>query len=256
MSELALAGIGHNQPPEITLADRLKEDHAATLAQIDEIAAKANKSPSTIEDDTAKAAATDIAAEAGKLFKAIDEARKTVKRPYKEAVDAIDFFFRDPLARLDRIDKGLMGRVSAFDRAQLAKARAAQQAAEDEARRKAVAARLEAEEAAKAGRVEDAVASLEDAAHAEAAVDSAPAAPSAAESTRIMTAGGVTASASTEWTFEVTDRAALDLNALRDFIAPVDVDAALKRFVKINKGARQIAGVRFYEDVVTRRRRT
>lgn len=246
-------GAGHNNPPANPLLDRLKEDHVADLAAIDAIAEKANASPATIETDDAKAAAMDIAAEAAKLWKANDETRKKEKQPYKEGADTVDGFWRDPLARLDRIDRALMARVTAYDNAQLAKARAAQRAAEAEARRKAEEARKEAEQAAQSGRLEDALASLEDAAEAEAKAPIE--APKAADVTRVTTASGVTASAQTEWTFEVTDRAAIDLNALRDFIAPEDVDAALKRFVKINKGTRAVAGVRFFETAVTRRRR-
>lgn len=254
--EMLPAGLGHNQPPEVPLADRLKEEHAEALAMVDAIAAKATAAPTEIETEDQKAALTDIAAEAAKHRKVVDGTRIAVKAPFKKAVDDIDGFFRGPIDRLERIDKALMQRVTAFDRAKVAREREAARRKEEEARKAEEAARQEAQQAATAGRLDDAMAALEDAADAGAAARSvATAAPNTADSTRVTTAGGVVASAQTEWTFEVTDRTAVDLNALRDFIAPDDVDAALKRFVKINKGTRQIAGVRIFEDVITRRRR-
>jgi len=251
------AGIGHNQPPGPTLADILKERFGPAFELAEKIANEANGHPQKIADPAAKEAAIETAAKAAKLFKEVDNTRKEVKAPFKEAVDAIDGHCRDPLARLKRIDEVLMSRVTAYDRAVIAQQREAERLAQEEARRREEAAREEAEQAAKAGRMEDAIAALDDANAA--ATDRAMTiaeAPTAADATRVQTAGGTMASAGTEWTFEVTDRAKIDLNMLRDFIAPDDVDAALKRFVKINKGTKEIPGVRVFEDVKTRRRRS
>lgn len=56
------------------------------------------------------------------------------------------------------------------------------------------------------------------------------------------------ATAKTEWTFEITDPATIDLEPLRYLIKRDAIDAAVKQFVK--NGGRQLRGVRIFEKVV------
>ena len=61
--------------------------------------------------------------------------------------------------------------------------------------------------------------------------------------------GGVIASATTKWDFEITDYDAIDLNKLRPFLIRADVEKAVRSFVRIQKGSAVIPGVRVFEDV-------
>lgn len=252
----APAGLGHNQPPEVTLADRLKEAHAATFAKLEALAELANGAPKEVATDQQAADIAQIAADAGDLRRDLDEIRKAEKEPFLTGGREVDGLFREPIERAERIDKALMGRVTNYNKAKAARELAAQQERERSEREAADTARKAAEEAAAAGRTEDAMAELETAVHHEdKADDIAQAAPSVADTTRIHTEGGVTVSTKKEWTFEITDTTKIDLNALRDFIKPDAIEAALRAFVKINKGTRQIAGVRIFEDMKATRRR-
>lgn len=68
---------------------------------------------------------------------------------------------------------------------------------------------------------------------------------------------GVTASAKTEWSFNITDYQKLiaPFGALGPFIARAEIEKALRTFVRINKGAARMAGVDFFEDVKSTFRR-
>lgn len=255
--DAARHGIGGNSPPEVTLVDRLKEGHAAIIAELADLAELANGAPKEITSDQQAADVTQIAADAGDLRKKLDDTRKEEKEPFLTAGREVDGFFREPIERADRIDKVLMGRVTAYNKAKALRERLAREEAERIQREAADAARKAAEEAAAAGRTEDAMADLEAAVHAEDAADeiAQTPAPSLADSTRIQTESGLTVSTHTEWKFEITDNAKVDLEALRPFIKPDAIDAALRAFVRINKGTRQIAGVRIFEDMKATRRR-
>jgi hypothetical protein len=250
------AGIGHNRPPETTLTDRLREAHTATLNELEIIAELANGAPKEITTDQQAADIVQIAADAGDFRRKLDDTRKKEKDPFLNAGREVDNFFREPLERADRIDKALMQRVTVYNRAKAEHERRVREESERQARDAAETARRQAEEAAAAGRTEDAMADLEAAVHAhDKANEIAQVAPSVADTTRIRTEGGVTVSTKTEWAFEITDAAKIDLEALRPFIKPDHIDAAVRAFVKINKGTRQIAGVRIFEDMKATRRR-
>lgn len=252
----AVAGPGHNMPPEVTLADRLQEAHAAVIANLDTLAELANGAPKDIADDRQAADVADLAARAGDLRKKLDAIRKKEKDPFLTAEREVDGFFRDPIARADRIDKALMQRVTAYTRAKAEKERFEREETARKAREAEEAARRQAEEAMSAGRTEDAMADIEDAQDAARQAAEVAAAPvSASEATRIHTDGGMTVTPKTEWAFEIVDPAKVDLEALRPFIKPDAIEAAVRAFVRINKGTRQIAGVRIFEDMKATRRR-
>lgn len=254
LSEDTRLGIGGNNPPEVTLADRLKEDHGATIAALAELAELANGAPKDLADDKQVGDVTQIAADAGDLRKKLEDIRKAEKEPFLTAGREVDGFFRDPIERAERIDKGLMARVTAYNKAKANRERLAREETERKAREEAEEARRQADEAAAAGRTDDALADLEAAVHAEDKADEiAQAAPTAAETTRIHTDSGLTVSTKTEWTFEIEDYSAIPLDPLRALIKRDAIEAALRQFVR--NGNRNLAGVRIFEDMKATRRR-
>lgn len=61
--------------------------------------------------------------------------------------------------------------------------------------------------------------------------------------------GGGTASASSKWTYEITDYDSIDLEKLRPFLSREAVEVALRSVVRIQKGNTSITGVRVFETV-------
>lgn len=253
LSEEARHGIGGNNPPEVTIVDRLKEAYAKQFAEVDDIAELANGAPKELENEDQVAAVTDIAASAGAARKTLDDARKIEKDPFLQGGRDVDNTFRDPIDRCERIDKALMGRVTAFRRKQAEAERSAREQAEREAREAAAAAQKAAEEAMKAGRTDDAMADLADATHANDLADEIAQTPSIAEPSRIQTASGLTAGTRTEWAFEITDYDAIPLDKLRALIKRDAIEAAIRQAVR--NGTRDLTGVRIFEDVKATRRR-
>lgn len=248
------AGLGHNRPPEPTLPERLADTHADALKRLDALAARATAAPKEIVTEADLATVSDIAADANVEWKAFDAERVKEKKPYLDGTRDVDAFFRDPLARANRIETALTDRVRAFKRAKKKREDDAREALEKEQRDIAAAAAKAAEEAAAAGRVEDAMADVQFASDAAAKADEIAAKP-AAEPEPFRTASGTSINSNMKWTFEITDLAKLDLEALRPFIKPDALEAAIRAFVRINKGGRQIAGVHIFEDDDTKIRR-
>ncbi len=241
--------LGHNNPPEPTLVERLAANHDEALRTVEAIAARANSAPEKIESDLVLASVGEVAAEAARAWKELDAERSREKEPFLKAGREVDAFFKPALDRLDRIKRALTDRVNVYQRAKAAEARRRQQEAEAEARRKAEEARRQAEEAAKHGRADDALAALEDAAAAEREAREAVAAtPTAAESTRLRTASGTTITTRTTMAFEVEDYDAIPLDKLRPYLDRAAIDKALRAYLKVAKGSAKLPGVRFFEE--------
>ncbi|MGV1352842.1 hypothetical protein [Klebsiella pneumoniae] len=254
----ALAAIGHNNPPaDVTLKEHLEQTYALEIAKVGPIADLANRLPKEISTDDHLTQTGDVVIAARDLWKRLDGLRDIEKRPYLNACNTIQAHFGDHLVRLKKIKDGLTLRASEYNRKKADAERKAREEAERKAREDAEAARKAAEQAVAAGRVEDAIADMEDAAAARLRADQAAAAPkpSAADLTRVRSDSGALATSKTEWTFEITDRSALDLNALRDFIDPDAIDKALRAYTKIKKGTAALAGVRFFEQETAQFRR-
>jgi hypothetical protein len=250
----APAGPGHNRPPEPTLPERLAETYAAALTDLDALAATANKLPKEATTDEERDACAEGAADAATQRRALDAARIAEKAPFLKGEREVDGFFRDPLARADRIEKALTQRVTIYNRAKKKREDDARAESERQAREEAAEKQRLAEEAMAAGRTEDAMADLADAAKASDVADDIAQAPPI-EPEPVRTATGVTITPATKWTFEITDLAKVDLEALRPFIKPDAIEAAIRAFVRINKGGRQITGVRIFEDDTAKIRR-
>lgn len=246
--------IGGNGPPELPLPERLAETHAEALKRIDALAERANKAPKDIVTAEDLAAVADLAADANGDWKTIEAERVKEKAPFLKGTKEVDDFFRDPLARTNRIEVAMTQRVTLFNRAKKKKEDDERAAAEKVVRDAAAAATKAAEEAAAAGRVEDAIAEVEVAQEATAKAEQIAQTPPA-EPEPFVTASGASINTNAKWTFEITDLAKLDLEAIRPFLRTPAIEQALRDFIRINKNARQITGVRIFEDDTAKIRR-
>lgn len=249
----ATATLGHNNPPQPTLAERLTEISGPLLTELEALADLANKAPKEVTTEQDVVGVTKIAADAGALRKTLDATRSREKGPFLQAERDVDNHFRQPIERADKIDKALMARVTAFRRKQAVDIAAAKAEAERKVREAAEAARSEAAAAAQAGRTEDALAALEEAVHADDRADDIAQAPQVYQPQKLQHESGLTAGVATEWKFEIVDYDAIPLDKLRQLINRDAVEAALRQFVK--NGNRELPGVRIYEDVKATRRR-
>lgn len=225
------APAGHNGPP---LWDRDALVPLATRAQ--ELLDAEARLPA-IEDDATAGKAADFVKLIGANVKKAEDQRKAAKEPLLAAGKELDGAYKavtDPLAALKaRVE----AKVGAYLRDKEAKARAVREAAER-------AAREEAERRAAAMQTE------QDLAQAEAAEETAQAAAQAAavkpaELARTRSEYGAVGTLRTEWTFEVTDAKALDLEALRSYLPADAIEKAMR--AAIRAGVREIKGARIFE---------
>ena len=240
--------VGGNKPP---LAEVLADQFAELTGEIEGIAALASDAPKKIETDTAFGKIGDIVKEARKLTKRLDDARDTEQRPHLEAKRTIDGFFKGHMERLSRIADVLQERADAYTQA---KAAAARREREAEARRQAEEAERQRQIAARQAEANRPTAAAKHAELAERADDRAAEATAAAHAsnadlTRVRSSGGTVASGRTEWDFEIIDYAAVSLETLRPYIARAEVEKALRSYVRVNKGAAPLAGVRIFEKI-------
>jgi hypothetical protein len=243
------ASIGHNMPPEPTLRERIEETYAAQFAEVETLAVKANALPKVIatDDDVGKVA--DVAAETRKAAANLDRLRKVEKEPHLRDAETVDAVFNEArIKRLKKITDGLSERITTYNRAKAAQAREEQAKREREARDAEEKARLDAAMEAEAGNYTAVADHVEQAHQAAAQAEQAAAPVKAADATRMRSAGGTTVSTRTVVKARVIDWETVDLNKLRPFIKHEHVEAALGRFVAINKKAVPIAGVEFYDD--------
>ncbi|WP_244396161.1 hypothetical protein [Afipia carboxidovorans] len=251
-------GIGGNNPPaEFSLEDlvtalpaTLAEAFAKRIAdEVEPIANRANEAPERFASDEDLAAATEIVNDAQAAWNEFEKLRKNQKDPFKRGGEEVDDFFRPPLQRLTRIKDAFAKRATDYNREKRRKAEEAARVERERLEREAEEARKKAAEAAEFGDQDEAIEHLQTAATVETKIEevaSAPAIP--AEDMTVRGASGGTARSRTEWAFEIEDFSKIDLNALRDFIAPEAVDKALKAYVKLRKNTAKIEGVRFFED--------
>lgn len=242
-----VATIGHNNPPP--LREILAERFAPLSREIEQLAERANEAPKEIANEEQYGAVGDIAVEARKLTKSIDEKRKAEKEPYLQGGRDVDAFFGILLDRVKRIADTLQARADTYARQKAAEERrkreeeARRQQAEEQRQREIAAKEAERNRPTAAAKHEDkAEAAAERVAEAQAA-----ASVKAAELTRTRSATGTVASARTTWDFEITDINAVPLDTLRPFIKREHIEQAIRSFVRINKDSAQLAGVKIFE---------
>lgn len=249
MSTADAPGLGHNQPPP--LRDILAENHAGLAGDVETIAERANKAPREIKSEDDLDAVGTLVKDAGTLARRVESIRTAEKAPHLQAGREVDAFFGAFTDRLERIQKVFQGIANEYVRRKREEERRrrgeeARKAREEEERQRKIAeAEAERNRPTAAEKHEaKAEAAAERAATAEAAAQATP-----AEMTRTRTSSGTLATARSEWAFEITDYSAIPLNELRPYLVRADVEKAIRSFVRVNKDAVPLAGVRIFEDV-------
>lgn len=254
MTENPRAVIGGNNPPP--LAAILEEKSAGIRDEVAKLASMANRWPKTeagalmkIETEEDLEAAADLVKSARTIAKRATEMRVAEKQPFLDGGREVDAFFGAITARLDRIGGAFQALANTFANERAA---AERRRREDEAKRlreEEDRARAAAEAAKRPATVEKRTAEADAAAELAADAEAFAAAPVTDLVTPTVSSAGVKAAAKTEWTFEITDPATIDLEPLRYLIKRDAIDNAVKQFVK--NGGRQLRGVRIFEKVVT-----
>lgn len=246
---------GHNRPdPLEILRDELEAENHELIKRKDQLLAGAGRMPETVEDDEAAGKFADMVKLVTAATKAADAARVARKEPFLEGGRAVDGFFKSRIGEpLEKAKKTIEGRLSVYLRAKAERERAERLRQEAEARRaadEAAAAARKAEQALRDERsLEEAIAAQRRADDAKAAATAAAKAAAAkpAEMSRTRGDAGALGSLRTWWDLDpaTIDRAALDLEALRQHL-PVDaIEKAVRSFIKA--GGRELRGVHIYE---------
>lgn len=241
--------IGGNNPPP--LREILAERFARTSMEIDQLAKRADGAPKKVVDDEQFGAVGDIAKDARTLSKSIEEKRKVEKEPFLQGGRDVDAFFGTLTDRVKRIADTLQARADEYARAKAAEERRKR---EEEARRLAAEEQRQREIAEREAERNRPTASAKHEDRANYAQERAAAAAAgaearAAELTRTRSAAGTVASARTSWDFEITDIGKVPLDTLRPFIKREHIEQAIRSFVRINKDAVPLEGVRIFENV-------
>lgn len=253
MSDLALATIGDNNPPDdITiLRERLEEEAAPLISRRDELLASVARAPAEIQDDLTCGKVADLVKLITACHKAADTQRTKRKEPFLESGRAVDGFYKRITEPLEQAKRGVEQRLTSYQRRK----------AEEERRRREEEARL-AEQEAERQRQEAAEreASLSTDADLDAAITADELARQAtvdaekarqavaakpAELSRARGDYGALASLRTEWSGEIVSREDLDLNVLRQHIAIDALEKALRAFIRA--GGRELKGAKIYE---------
>lgn len=242
-----------NNPPSLValLIEQLGETYGLEFAKVDPVRARANATEQKIESDEQLATWTGIYTDANTLFKQLDAARLNEKRPLEAAVNET---FQKHTEPLSKIMAWVKDKADAYNREKVRKQRAAEAA---EAARLAEVERQAREAATIAAEFQDTETTLEQVAKVYEAQQQAQTAEpvKTADVARVRSEGGGLSTAATVWKFRVDDYSKVDLNALRNLIPAAEIDKAIGKVVKLQKGATKIDGVTVYEDVGTSFRR-
>jgi len=240
---VANAILGHNRPPVADLLAQAYPELAADIAAF--IKDSDDKAPSKIKDDTDLGVVGKIVTEAKGIARQVEGMRKAEKEPLTKATKELDGWFGDLTAKLSGLTERLEALATDYQRAKEAEIRRKAQEAAAEAARKAEAERAKAEAASgkAAARAEARAETFDEQATKAQAVENA----KSADLVRTRT-GGVTASATTFFDFEIEDYQAIPLDVLRPYLTRSDVEKAIRSFVKVNKDAVPLPGVRIFSD--------
>lgn len=234
------------------LKDDLGMKHAEILQRAQELLAAAQRVPETVADEETAGKVADFIKQLTACNKAAEGARVAEKEPHLAASRVVDGFFKAVTDPLDTAKKGIEKRLTAFLRQK-------EEAARKERERIAADERAAAEAARKAA--EAAEAAIHDPTGLAAAIDAEEAArKAAADAERAQKAAevkaadlsrsrgeyGSLASLRTFWDFADMDRAALDLETLRQHIPADALEKAVRSYIKA--GGRELRGVRIFEN--------
>lgn len=254
----------HNGPPSDLdiLRERLAEEAAPIERRRDELLASVARVPAEVANEEVAGKVTDLIKLITACHKNAETTRVGRKEPFLASSRAVDGFFKGITDPLDRGKAALNAKLTLFLRRKADEERKVREAEAKRQRDEAARLQREADERAVALKSEEqlpaAVEAETVAAQATADADTAQrsADAKAADLSRTRGAWGGVSSLVTFWDFIDLDRAAIDLEALRNFIKPDAVEAALRLYIKAHFSpghpGPQIAGVRIYENTKSR----
>ncbi len=237
------------------LRQNLAEKHLDLVARTDQLIAATDRAPAEIADEDTARKISDFIKQLMAAHKNAEAARVAEKEPHLEAGRVVDGWFKrltDPLATGKKM---IEGRLTIYQRKKAEAERRTREEAERQAREAAeAAARAQAAaEAAMRSETDLQAALAAEATAKQAAADAESAAKAAAakpaELSRSRGDYGAVASLRTFWDFADLDREAIDLDALRPYLATAAVEQAVRGAIKA--GVRSIRGVRIFENTST-----
>lgn len=257
----AVAGPGHNNPPEPTLAEQLAIDHRPTIDKVEELAKEANAVKALVlaaekpDDDGVIAGLNDeivakmvaVGRSATKLVADVKAERLATTKPLRDDVETINGFFNIMETRVAKMKDAFAAKVGAYDAAKR----------EEERRQAAERARIAEEEAAaKLKEAEEAQHSvmgdvlLNEAAKSEEEAQMAARAAVKAGTGPTRTEAG-TISQTGKWTMEILDSAKIPPQVIVDQLGLADIEKAMRAHVRQFRDTRPVPGVRFFQETKT-----
>ncbi len=221
-------------PEEVTaLCEALTEDERA---RADDLEAALKRAPETIDDDGVADKYADFGKQIQALIKALNSKREDTKRPYMTGGSCVDNAFKKILGPLQDNKATVTARLTNFQRAKEARLR---QERQEEADRLAAEARAKEAEALDAAEIAEADVTQQQAHDAQAKVPEA--------RKEVVARGDLGSSASLRktWVHSIEDFEAIDLEALRPFFQALEIDKAIRGFVR--NGGRELSGVKIFQ---------
>lgn len=241
--------IGDNKPP---LRARLEINYTDLRKRATELLEAFARAPETIPDDATQGKIGDLYRLLATCSSKAEALRKDEKEPFIADGKAVDAFFKDIADPLDKAMFALKLRSTTYSNVKIAAERKRLADEETAKRLEAAKALQAAQKAADAGKGKAADKALEKAAAASAAAQQAQEAAQAAPAELARTRGEhATVSTQTRWVHEVTDWAAIPLETLRPFLSRDEIEKAIRNFVRQNKDAVPLAGVRIFQSTAS-----
>ena len=245
--------MGHNAPEAaVPIQSDLAERYGEVTARAAQLIDAAQRVPEAIEDDELAGKVGDFIKQITACMKNAEAARVKEKEPHLAAGRSVDAWFKKITDSLDATKRIIEKRLTAFLRVKEEAARRERErtaAEEREAARRAAEAAAAAEAAITSAKTLGEAIEAEDAARKAAADAEAAKKASevkAAELSRSRGDMGSVASLRTFWDFADLDRAALDLEKLRQHLPADALEKAVRSYIKA--GGRELRGVRIFEN--------
>ena len=249
------AGPGDNLPPVDAdpIRDRLVEKYAELEERKNKLLAGAARVPPIEDADTAQRV-TDFIKQLQGFDKQAEALRVAEKEPFLMGSRAVDGFFKGHTGPVKQAHKDVSANLQSYLRRVEEEAR---QVAEEKARVERERERQEREAAERQAREASDEVALQLAVEAEArakqaAADAVVADREArakpAEFSRTRGDLGGVSSLKQFWDFRIVTREHIDLEALRPYISPEDIEKAIRRYVATNKGDVPLPGVEIFQN--------
>jgi hypothetical protein len=236
--------------PALVTDDLLALDHKHVVDSIAEIEQMVTAAPPVLEDDEDAGIVTGLMKRLIGAAKRVNEIRESEKEPYLTAGRTVDCFFNGFRDRLETAKRGLQPRLDSYMRKKAEAERRAREAAARAAAEASASAQKQISAAVDSGDDEAAQHAIEAAAEAQNELMEARASAAAkpAELARTRSEGGI-ATLKQEWGFQIVDFNKIDLERLRPYIPPADIEKFIRIFVR--QGGRELAGVRIEQTSTT-----